>query len=673
MKIKNMIGKVSKIVLIAIYSLFTFSNATPVMASTHSASFTQSGYETNINFTIEDRYSGTINNPGKMDISDFRIDGKKAYCVEPSVQVSTNPLYAHEKITGRSQFKKIGFTDSQINRMGYIASIGYGFQGDYSKEMMAATQLMIWQVKKPNGFSNIPSAVKAKMDIINNRLNVIYSTVSFDGSTIELQGYGKEYAITVTDTSKTFSSYLSNNIPAGIHVERNGNSLTIWADKSASDTGNLVFDAFYLRDEATNTEIAYYEPYNQTLAVFGKKDPAAMVLSYKIAIQPEIDSISSNKKGVAKVDAILNMNKLDKDSKKGIQGIEFEFFRDSTSLGKAKTNAEGKASMPSHIEQEFTSASYSETYVTNWNDLNPAMQQYSTSQGWFSSKEDAEAAANQKAQSDLNAKIQAYQNEKHVYKAVEVNSGKYYYLDPQTTVSKEMIGSGTIELNKDNQRYTLSIQLDKFDEDIHHGMTGMTKDQFDEYLVKGGKLNAVSDSGSKKTQGDATLRGAIFGLYASADIYNPENHTEIIYHKGDKVLEVITNDKGYADTASFVDKNGKKGLYFGDADKDCWYYWKEIRSPKGYEKSDLYYPVTQDMMIQDGESYHFAIKTQISDKVRTGKFEIAKFITDGENSEIVKPENKAEFKAVAKKYYDQADGTSEEEWYKKGICYTENR
>lgn len=625
------------------------------MASTHTASFTHTGYETNINFTIEDRFSGTTDNPGKMDISDFRINGQKAYCVEPNVQISTSPLYAHEKITGRSQFKKIGFSDSQINRMGYIASLGYGFQGDNSKEMMAATQLMIWQVKKPNGFSNIPSAVKAKMDIINSRLNVVYSNVSFAGQVIELEGYGKENAKTVKDTSQTFSAYLTNNVPKGIHVERNGNELTIWADKSAAETGTVAFDAFYLRTEATNVEIAYYQPLNQTLAVFQKKDPKMATVTYKVAVQPETAQVTAEKKGIAKVDADLKMSKTDKDSKKGIKGIEFEFFRDDTSLGKAVTDEHGKTSMPSHIEKEFTSETYKESYVSNWNDLSDAMQEYSTSQGWFSSKEDAQASADQKAQNDLNEKIQAYQNEKHVYKAVEVNSGKYYYIDPQTTVSKEMVGSGTIDLSKDNQRFTLSIQLEKFDEDIHQVESEMKEDEFNNYLANGGKLNIINKSGSKQTQGDATLEGAIYGLYAAQDIYNPENQSEIIYHKGDKVLETTTDKNGYADTSAYTDKNGKSGLYFAN-DANCWYYWKEVKSPKGYEKSNLYYPVTKEQMTQEGEPYHFTIKSQVSDKVRSGKFEIAKFITDGENSEITKAEINAEFMAVAKRYYDQADG-----------------
>lgn len=661
MKQKNKINKILKSALAGFYVLFTFSSITPVMASTHTASFTKTGYIADINFTVEDRFSDTTDNPGRMDISDFRINGQKAYCVEPSVQISTNSLYAHEKISGRSAFYKIGYSDNQIDRMGYISSLGYGFQGDNSTEMLAATQLMIWQIKQPNGFSSIPSAVKAKMDIINSRLNVIYSNVSFDKSMIELSGYGKEYAVIVTDTSNTFSSYVTNTVPKGLHIERNVNKLTFWADKTASETGNIVFDAYYLKNDATDTEIAYYQPKNQTLAVFGLKDPKNMRVSYKVAVQPETATVSSQQKGIGKVDANLKMSKTDKDSKKGIAGIEFEFFRDDVSLGEATTDTNGKVSMPSHIEQEFTSGTYTETYVTNWNELNAAMQQYSTAQGWYPSQSEAQSSADLKAQSDLDAKISAYQNENHTYKAVEVSSGRYYYLDPQTTVSKEMVGSGTIDMSKDNQRYTLSILLDKFDYDIYEGMTGMTEDEFHDYIYQSMIPQSISNTDSKQTpskqtQGDATLKGGVFGLYASFDIYNPENQTEIIYHKGDKILEVMTDENGYADTSAYVDKNGREGLYFGDTNQVCWYYWKELKSPVGYEKSDLYYPVTKEMMEQEGEPYHFTNLIEVSDEVRTGKFELAKFITDGENSEIVNPEINAEFKAVAKKYYDQANG-----------------
>lgn len=651
--------KISKVAIACIYALFAIFSTTTITnaSSKHTASWSDTGYSSYRNFSIQDKFSGTSLGPGTYAISNFEIDGQKAYCVEPDVQISNNINYAHEKIYGRNGFYQAGFIDSQINRMAYISSLGYGFQGDNSNEMLAATQLLIWQVKKPNGFSSIPAALQAKMDIINSRLNVIYSNVSFAGNKIELEGYGKENAITVNDTSETFSAYLTNTVPTGIHIERVGNKLTIWADKNANETGVMAFDAYYLRSEATNTEIGYYEPLNQTLAVFGKKDPKEFALSYKILVQPETVEVSSNKIGKGKVDVDLSINKTDKDSKKGIEGIKFEFFRDSISLGVATTDKNGKATAKSHIEQDFTSATYTGNYVDNWIDLSTTMQQYCINQGWFSNQSDAQKSVDDKAQSDVDKQINEYQTTKHVYKAVELDSGDYYYLDPQITVSKEMTGDGNADLVKDNQRYTLSILLEKFDEDIHQGMAGMTKQEFEDYLAKGGKVQTEVTQGNNRTQGNATLKGAIFGLYASNDIYNPENKTDMLYHKGDKIMEVTTDKNGHADTSDYIDKNGKKGLYFGDVkDESCWYYWKEVKSPQGYEKTDLYYPITKEMMTQDGEPYHFAIKTQISDTVRTGKFEIGKFMTDGDNSEITNAEIGAEFTTVLERFYNEANG-----------------
>ena len=582
--------KLATIFLASLYAIFTSISVIPVHAATYIATIDNTGYKSYRNFKTHDRFSDIWYEPGLYDIAEFQIDGKRAYCIEPAVVISNNPIYAHEKIEGRSKFKEIGFTDSEIDRMAYISSLGYGFKGDNSKAMLAATQLMIWQVSLPDGYSQIPSEVQQKINVINERLNTIYNDVSFAGTTVELEGYGEQYAVTLNDSTGTFSNYLNNSIPNGIHVERNGDSLKVWADKSAAESGNLVFDAFYLRNEATNTEIAYYQPLNQTLAVFGKKDPKAMRVSYKILVQPETAEVSSSKKGTATVDTNLNMHKTDKDSKKGIKGIEFEFFRDDVSLGKAKTDSNGNVAMPSHIEKTFISDTFKETYVTNWNDLSERMQQECLSKGWFSSQGEAQASADKKAQDQLNGLIEAYQNEKHVYKAVETNSGYYYYLDPDTTVSVEYAGSGDVNMEKDNQRYTLSIDLQKYDDDITPVDSGLTEEEFEDFLQsQGPRSKAIDSKASNKTQGDATLKGAVFGLYAAVNIYNPENQSEILYHAGDKVMEITTDENGYADTSAYVDKNGKAGLYIGSQSDDrCWYYFKEIRSPEGYELNELF-------------------------------------------------------------------------------------
>lgn len=633
----------------------------PVSAKTYTGSFNKTGFKVFQDFPMEDRFSGTTSPPQTIDVFDFRIDGKKAYCIEPGVAFSDNPIYAHTKYEGREYFKKLGYSDSQIDRMGYISSLGYGFNGDNSKEMLAATQIKIWQIKKPNGYKQIPSKVQSKMNLIDERLKTIYSNVSFANKSITFEGYGENYAITLKDTTETFQNYVNNTIPKGVHVERSGNTLKVWIDESASESGNLVFDAFYLQKEASNSEIAYYQPLNQTLATFGKKDPKVMRVSYTIMVQPKTAEVSSSQKGVAKVDTKLNLFKTDKDSKKGIKGIEFEFFRDDVSLGKSKTDSNGNVSLPSHIEKEFTSDTFKEIYVTNWDSLSERMQQECLNKGWFSNKTDAQNSADKKANDHLKELINAYQNEKHIYKAVETNSGHYYYLEPDSTISVEYAGSGDVNMTMDNQRYTLSIDLQKYDDDFNPVESGMTKEEFDEFLKAEEpriKTNHSRDSGN--TQGDATLKGAVFGLYAAVDIYNPESQSEILYHAGDKVMEITTDESGYADTSSYVDKNGKAGLYIGTENNDkCWYYFKEIKAPQGYELNELYYPALNEDIIESDTPYHLNVSVQASDKVRTGKFEIAKFITDGENSEIVTPEIGAEFKVVLEKYYNLFDGDLE--------------
>ena len=127
---KQKIKKFLTTCMVTIYSLTSLISITPVHAASYTASLNKTGLKAYHSFSIEDRFSDTSIGPGMMDLSDFRINGQKAYCVEPTVQISTNPTYAHEKIPGRSIFHKIGYSDAQIDRMAYISSLGYGFNGD---------------------------------------------------------------------------------------------------------------------------------------------------------------------------------------------------------------------------------------------------------------------------------------------------------------------------------------------------------------------------------------------------------------------------------------------------------------------------------------------------------------------------------------------------------------
>lgn len=68
-------------------------------------------------------------------------------------------------------------------------------------------------------------------------------------------------------------------------------------------------------------------------------------------------------------------------------------------------------------------------------------------------------------------------------------------------------------------------------------------------------------------QGDATLEGAVYGLYARENIVHPDGTTGIVHKAGDLVSTLKVDQKGDAVV---------KGLYLGK------YFVKEIQAPEGY-------------------------------------------------------------------------------------------
>lgn len=92
------------------------------------------------------------------------------------------------------------------------------------------------------------------------------------------------------------------------------------------------------------------------------------------------------------------------------------------------------------------------------------------------------------------------------------------------------------------------------------------------------------ETGKAVPQGDATLKGAVYGLYAREDIVHPDGAIGTIYKAGEQVAYLTTDDKGQA----CVD-----GLYLGK------YYVKEITPPTGYladtEEHDLVCSYEGDM------------------------------------------------------------------------------
>lgn len=81
------------------------------------------------------------------------------------------------------------------------------------------------------------------------------------------------------------------------------------------------------------------------------------------------------------------------------------------------------------------------------------------------------------------------------------------------------------------------------------------------------KLVKEDSETGKTAQGDATLEGAVYGLYAREDIVHPDGQTGVLYPAGTQIATLTTNTEGNAEVAD---------LYLGK------YYVKELTPPVGY-------------------------------------------------------------------------------------------
>lgn len=211
------------------------------------------------------------------------VNTQRVYCIDPltnTVDGSTATISDLGTLTGANA--------NDIRQLGYISALGYGFNGDFSDEMDFATEIRIWQylnVMNSNQYpaiTNIHPEIQNKINEINTRLNVMNRSVSFHNTNIVLKGYGKEFAHTLTDTNNVLSYYQNNQI-TGLHSLREGNQLTVWAEKGDDLNAQLRYDCFYLRN-LTTTPIAYEGNGSQNIAFLGKPDPRILQVNVKMEL-----------------------------------------------------------------------------------------------------------------------------------------------------------------------------------------------------------------------------------------------------------------------------------------------------------------------------------------------------------------------------------------------------
>ena len=124
------------------------------------------------------------------------------------------------------------------------------------------------------------------------------------------------------------------------------------------------------------------------------------------------------------------------------------------------------------------------------------------------------------------------------------------------------------------------------------------------------------ESGKAVAQGDASLEGAVYGLYARNDIVHPDGATGVVFKAGDLVATLTTDKNGEAEV---------NNLYLGN------YYVKEITPSEGYlldeEEHDVVCDYEGDLVADVSRS------TTSAEQVIKQPFQLIKVSDNGDDTE----------------------------------------
>lgn len=319
---------------------------------------------------------------------------------------------------------------------------------------------------------------------------------------------------------------------------------------------------------------------------------------------PVYADVSADAEAYVDANVSLNVVKKDNVTGQGLEGAVFNFFKDGGFEGSGTTDSNGNVSF-SFTTSYYGASSSSKTYCTNYDSLTDDKK--ATVSTYTSYDAAYNAAYNEAYTKALNAANAAKNSTSHNYSATEVTARNGYYLNPgNTTVGQSAAGDASLNLSLANVRTTGSITITKED----------------------------SETGAI-AQGDATLSGAVYGLYARSNIVHPDGHTGILYTAGSLVATFPPTD---ANRQARLDN-----LYLGN------YYVKEITPSTGYLLDTKEYDVA---VTYEGQDVPNVVRTStVTEDVIKGNIRLVKHLQEKDPSAASRPqvpEVGAEFDIILK-------------------------
>lgn len=562
--------------------------------------------------TVNDGY--TVGTVGE-ELCKIFTDGKEAYCIEPG-----HTLYSGNTLTedGSTVWKNLGSAKQKAINLALLygkPGSGKSLSGTEDQKWVA-TQLIVWEFvsgcrSTSEGYKctntkfidgicagGANPGVKSVYNAISKSL-ANYSTVPSFASAIaskaetyEMKYSDGKYTLTLTDSNNILSDF-SFKTTGGVSASVSGNKLTLTSSNPVNDT--VTFNSAKLMPDVGKTVLVPYGDATLQDVISGVENDADPIRAYF-----KVKTSSGN----------LKLVKISEDG--NVSNIEFTVKGDGYSKT-AKTNSKGEFELT-----DLVPGSYTVTEITD-------------------SKYETQRSQTVKVESGKTATV-TFENilKKGSLEVVKTSEDNF-----NEGIKFRLYGTSLSGANVDLYATTNSDSIAKFENVLVSGDTPYTLEEVDtaeryvvpknqtapiewnkvtqrsfENVLKKWNLTVIkTDAETKTAQGDATLAGAVYGIYNDG-----------------KFIDKYTTDKNGSFTTSYY---------------VCGNNWtlKEIEPSEGYLLDETEYHIGAEAKKYTLENNSVSIG--VTEDILKGKIAIIKHTDDG-STKIETPEKGAEFQVYLK-------------------------
>ena len=562
--------------------------------------------------TVSDGY--TVGTPGE-ELCKIFADGKEAYCIEPGHTLYSGNTLAED---GSTVWKNLGSAKQKaINLVLLYGKPGSGKSLSGTEDQKwVATQLIVWEFvsgcrSTADGYKctntkfidgicagGANPGVKSVYNAISKSL-ANYSTVPSFASAIaskaetyEMKYSDGKYTLTLTDSNSILSNF-SFKTTGGVSASVSGNKLTLTSLNPVNDA--VTFNSAKSMPSVGNTTLIPYGDATLQDVITGVENDADPIRAYF-----KVKTSSGN----------LKLVKTSEDS--NVADVEFTVKGDGYSKT-VKTNSKGEFELTDLVPGNYTVTEITDSKYEIQKSQTVKVESGKTAtvtfenvlrKGSLEVVKTSEDKLNEGVKFHLygtslsGASIDLYATTNAdgvaTFKDVLVSGDKPYTLEEVDTADRYGVP----------QKQTTPIEWNK-----------VTQRSFENVLKKWNLTVTKTDAETKSAQGDATLAGAVYGIYNDG-----------------KLIDKYTTDKNGSFTTSYY---------------VCGDNWtlKEIEPSEGYLLDETEYHIGSEAKKYTIENN--SISMSVTEDILKGKISIIKHTDDG-STKIETPEVGAEFQVYLK-------------------------